>query len=120
MSPGPPQDPGPPAIAALVRRALQDPDRRVGARLRTDELEHAAATLGTGPDPIAGERVLALVVHSGDHRAGCFTLLAMLNPIRFLVRRTLRVPRWDQCWLVTDERLLIRAGGTTPPSRWQN
>ena len=83
----------------------------MGSRLRTDELEQAAATLGTGPDPVAGERVLALVAHSRDHRAGCFTLLAMLNPIRFLVRRTLQVPRWDHCWMVTDSRLLIRAGG---------
>jgi hypothetical protein len=108
-----------PPISELIRRNLADPDRRVGGRLRADDLDQAAAALGTGPDPIAGERTLALVVHSRDNRAGCFTLLAMLNPIRFLVRRTMQVARWDQCWLVTDSRLILRSGGDLVDIPWE-
>lgn len=107
-------------IEEIVRRNLVDSDRRIGPKLRADQLDKAAAALGTGPDPVAGERVLALVVHTRDNRAGCFTVLAMLNPIRFVVRRALRVDRYDQCWVVTDERLTIRGGGTIASVRWDD
>ncbi len=108
----------PQPIEDIVRRNLVDGDRRMGDRLRADQLDEAAAALGSGSDPVAGERALALVVHTRDNRAGCFFLLSLLNPIRFLVRAAIRPDRFDQCWLVTDERLRIRGGGRILEVRW--
>lgn len=98
---------------ALVRTWLQDRDRRIWPWLDVSTLERLIAALGSGVDPLEGERVHAALWHTSTERGGCLgTLTALnnaLNPIQWFARSLVGTPiNWNYGTLVSDERIVVR------------
>lgn len=95
----------------LARFYLKEQACFVKPRLPLAHLEKLIAAMGDGADHVEGEEIVALIAHRSDADEGAFwTMLQLLNPIRFVVQKAVSSNSLD-FWhgaILTDRRLMVR------------